>query len=1492
MRRTATVRLFPPAFLLTAVLSLCLSAATSRANPNLPVVISNVQVDPNPFSPNKDGLNETTHLTFTLSEPAIVWVEVIYPGSELRVGGTLVYSGIGHTTITLDGVQTSCTTDTLINEVTGVDSIVGVAGVNGFTWNGKANKKLYENPTLTELIQLPDTTYYYRIVARDLDGTGGNFVRQVIGKVTIDSKPPVISGVNAIPNPFSPNGDGINDYVNISFSLDGLPQNAGVGNIGFYVFVDGAGNRTFTMNPNTTTPAFRVAADTLDVPYRPIALQFIKRSANTADYSFQVRGGRILDSGDTVSVLTAPIRILATDPVNKVYPDPTKFSFIDDVIQVNGATGTLENNLVEVRTTSGAAKVDILDSQNINIAPNLTLDPPFIGNGNYTVSFPASGNGIEDGMYTFVITANDESGNVTQTSGSVRAQSTPLAVKDLTVVPDTLSPADSNGVADVASISYSINWDASVTVQLFRDSTFFNSSNLVYTLASTSPQTAGTHNLSWNGKDGSGKYVSQGAERQYRVIVTAIDPMTFETSEARAPLFVDNLKPAEVALNTLPAMVNTAALTVSGRTEPGSSVEIFLDGAFADSVRANAATGVFSSTKVTLSKQGVSKITARAYDAVRNGPTLSDTLSVLFDNRAPLVTDTLIYVSGTAQRLAGYVLLSYGPSDTVELRLWDGSGRVSGLDLGRSAVQVTSPGGQDVEGKTIVRPPDRLRFVPNSVNTALGSYNLSVSAYDSLGNSAQYTVAFSVGQASSGPSVSASGLVNATAPPGYINFSQAQPWAFTVTVADNSGSGINPNASLLELYNVTSGQHLDGATAFTAPGTFTFTAANPVATDGSKDGRYELRVVAEDNDPSSGTLDTRLSFLYDSRPPDSLVFSYSSTRVALTLYDRAGGSGVSLLAPRASALTVTAAGGGAVMTTQPEYSNDGDSTLIATFSPALGAGIYSVAANMYDRAGNNRTRNLTFVVDGPGLRPTVTAPGAPFGQMVNAAAFTQPLTVSLTLTDNSGAGIDWSATTARLFGPDSTEVGGALNHQNNILAFQAGRLISTGGADDGRWRLSVHAADLLGATSGTDTTFSFLLDNIPPDTAGVQFAADSGALYIDLTDRPAVAGRECAGVNILTATAAVTGPEGAVAATVSHDGVSRLTLRFDAGKPTASGTYALTVTASDRAGNQATLTRTFTLNISGYVDVSPPDSSLVYGPWLRVRAIARGVGQTFTPGAAASLRVNYRGVPLAGTQSVTGDTLKFQFADTLAEDGSADGRYDMLADLDVAELAGQAVSRTLFTVDNRAPDTSQVQVNVASDGVRVTAAFTDWGDYPDVAGIDRAETKVVIEDPDGHEIKPRNQTWLSTGELEADFDALSKAGLHRLRLTVTDRAGWNTLRRKTLVNSFGLSAGQSVAYVEEVPARTSAHISFVSGQAGARISRAVLRIFNLRGDLVRRVDVSDRIDGSGSSVNAEWLLKNDRGDLVMNGVFIYAWEISYDNGRHEEIRKTLAVARR
>ena len=67
---------------------------------------------------------------------------------------------------------------------------------------------------------------------------------------------------------------------------------------------------------------------------------------------------------------------------------------------------------------------------NVKVDSNLVLDPPFSGDGVYAASFgPGPYN---DGAYTYVITAVDESGNLAEVTGSVTARSNPIQVTDLT----------------------------------------------------------------------------------------------------------------------------------------------------------------------------------------------------------------------------------------------------------------------------------------------------------------------------------------------------------------------------------------------------------------------------------------------------------------------------------------------------------------------------------------------------------------------------------------------------------------------------------------------------------------------------------------------------------------------------------------------------------------------------------------------------------------------------------------------------------------------------------------------------------------------------------------------------------------------------------------------------------------------------------------------------------------------------------------------------
>ena len=66
----------------------CLSFAPFAARAqDLPVVVSNVKVEPNPFSPNDDGVNETTKFSFTLSETAAVTIEIVWFKNPVVIDG-------------------------------------------------------------------------------------------------------------------------------------------------------------------------------------------------------------------------------------------------------------------------------------------------------------------------------------------------------------------------------------------------------------------------------------------------------------------------------------------------------------------------------------------------------------------------------------------------------------------------------------------------------------------------------------------------------------------------------------------------------------------------------------------------------------------------------------------------------------------------------------------------------------------------------------------------------------------------------------------------------------------------------------------------------------------------------------------------------------------------------------------------------------------------------------------------------------------------------------------------------------------------------------------------------------------------------------------------------------------------------------------------------------------------------------------------------------
>jgi len=142
--------------------------------------VSNFETNPNPFSPNGDNVQDTTTISYSLSDNISTQVTVRV---EIRDGDDKIIK-------TLVDAETQDT-----------------AMVYSYSWDGTNDEG---NP-------VSDGNYVCRILA--LDGSGNSVERTL--EVTIDTLPPVISGVSVSPTPFSPNDDAVKDTTTISFFLSG-----------------------------------------------------------------------------------------------------------------------------------------------------------------------------------------------------------------------------------------------------------------------------------------------------------------------------------------------------------------------------------------------------------------------------------------------------------------------------------------------------------------------------------------------------------------------------------------------------------------------------------------------------------------------------------------------------------------------------------------------------------------------------------------------------------------------------------------------------------------------------------------------------------------------------------------------------------------------------------------------------------------------------------------------------------------------------------------------------------------------------------------------------------------------------------------------------------------------------------------------------------------------------------------------------------------------
>ena len=534
-----------------------------------------------------------------------------------------------------------------------------------------------------------------------------------------------------------------------------------------------------------------------------------------------------------------------------------------------------------------------------------------------------------------------------------------------------------------------------------------------------------------------------------------------------------------------------------------------------------------------------------------------------------------------------------------------------------------------------------------------------------------------------------------------------------------------------------------------------WTIATPLPRDGSADGEYTVSVRYEDFDGGSFTEDFALTF--DTQIPTIANITpgagdYVSQLNQVLVQFEPDPSGVDL-------------GASQVRLLQPDgtpissnISDNGLDTIVLQFNPlprdGTADGIYTIEVTSADRAGN--------VADAPFRLEFTLATRAPEIDMLAPAEFstaTQVTSVSATLLDYSGEGIDFDHSTIQLQGPNGNSLAGQMrvDKSTSTLTLELGTPLPRNGEADGEYSIGLTVVDKAGNL--LDTSRSFIYDTQIPQIVSVTANTESptpipaeqlqiiNQSLTEIAIRFSDANGEIttvSGVNLVGTEVRLIAPdETQVGVHARDDGVDTMAISFT--RLNRSGTYTLEITPRDLAGN-----------VSGYaipyrfrIELAPPrvDGVAISGhsaPVEFVNALdaitaslvdVSGIGLDLTSDGSTITVVGPSG-EVDGIQNTSGTNEIVWTPLQLATDGTMDGSYT--ATITPVDSAGEVgvPARHQFIFDTQPPavrlnvvtpshviplDITGDASNISDLLTQVEAIFSD-----DSAGIDFNRTSIQL----------------------------------------------------------------------------------------------------------------------------------------------------------------------
>ena len=833
-------------------------------------------------------------------------------------------------------------------------------------------------------------------------------------------------------------------------------------------------------------------------------------------------------------------------------------------------------------------------------------------------------------------------------------------------------------------------------------------------------------------------------------------------------------------------------------------------------------------------EDGEYTIILRIFDRAMNYRT--DTFTIFYDTQPPVVDSSF----PSQGQILGTAYL-----DTITVVFKDD---IAGVNLNTARATLFRDT-TFIPGSYIYRFPDTLLFVPENTWLNDGVYHFIFHVSDSAENTFTDTLNFQID----------------TTPPEFLfTYPSADTCVgdsidtLMVVVSDGPGCGVfHVNLSL----TAPDGSLLEGNPVFSND-TLLFLLNSPLVPNGAMDGLYTMVLHASDF-IGNETVDT-VNFIYDNIAPSIILTEPDSGDTGVVLRDsvyavitdlRAGvdtSAGIDfsrthifLLYPDSTSVPG-----------RRSVHDNGDGTYslswVISRNARIVSGTYTMLIEIFDRALNSRFDTLTFEV--AALEPVVMAV-----YPINGAYLNSIDSVYALIHDRTGSGID-TTTSITVRNPHGNLIAGRKYFSgSDTLSYVIFRF-SAPLSDNGQYNVEIRPVSRNGIHGETVSTY-FYFDNQPPE---VIERFPTGGIYEQ--------------VSTVWIRVSDLSPISSFTMTVVHggdtiNGSSGLygdTLIFTPLEPiNQTGDYTVLSSVTDLAGNTLNDTFSFSVNRPLTFRSVPSDGDTFRSPLTRVYAYVNVLNGTITDWSMDLLTDG--GDTVAGTATRLDDsTFFYDLQNPLSCDGSDNGFYtiEFRVTLDSTRLFS-FLPRFYYLCDTVAPSAPVLTDSIPSRTTSTRISISGKGE-------------------------PMATVFVSVNHTLQDSQIVNLDSTFTFSVVTLTFGVTNTIEvfQRDVAGNFGDTLRLNVycgnPIFEVIPSKPFNDVNRVFTVSLPADATVTLEIYTTEG---RKVYSHTQNLSAGNYHRIKWNLRDNRGNTVNNGVYIYIVRARYRDGNEDIKKGLLAVLR-